>query len=295
MKRIAVIGDIILDKYDYCINRENPESSAPCYTVEKTIYKPGGAGNAAANLKTLGSKVTLFGCMGEDESAQNLKKALSEFEIQTELVSESHRPTILKERVLSFTDGRYHFRKDTEVKGYLSEEKTAELLEKIKLEKDISLIIVSDYNKGVISKQLMDGIKKMGVEIIVDPKPAHKELYKNVFLVTPNIKEARELSGNKNELLGAVSLMTEFNSNILLKRGKDGMSYFGVDDKRFDLPAEARKVVDVTGAGDTVVATFAHFYNKGYSIEDSIKLSNKAAGIAVAYPGCYQVKEKELL
>jgi len=292
-KKIIVIGDVMLDKYNKCITRENPESSAPCYTIVGTEYKPGGAGNTAANLASLGSETELISVIGEDENAQILKKSLTSLSIPCYVITDKNRPTIVKERFISATDGRYHFRADIEKKKYIEENHVSDIINRIKSQEP-SLILVSDYNKGTISENLMAEIKKLNLPIIVDPKPSHKHFYKNVFLIKPNKIEAIEMSGLEDELLGSEKLVSELETRVLLTRGKDGMSYFGLDGKRINLESEARKVFDVTGAGDTTIATFAHFFNRGKTIEESIRLASVAAGIAVAYPGCYQVTEKEI-
>ena len=289
--KITVIGDVMLDKYDYCRNRDNPESSAPCYTVERTEYKPGGAGNVAANLAKLGSNLELISVIGDDFSSNELRGILNHLSIPNRLIIDPKRPTIVKERTLSISDGRYHYRKDIERKEYISSNHVLEIVSLI----DSDLIIVSDYNKGVISERLMTELKKLRIPIIVDPKPNHKDFYKDVFMITPNIKEACEMSQIKNDLEAAEWIRRELNTNVLLTRSEKGISYRGLNLEEFDLPTEAREVFDVTGAGDTVIATVAHFLNKKYPIKEAIKMANMAAGIAVGYPGCYQVSEKELL
>lgn len=291
-KKIVVIGDVILDKYDYCINRHNPESSAPCYTVINTEYKPGGAGNVAANLASLGADFVLISVLGDDPESLILREVLEEKNIPHDLILDRERKTIVKERVLSKIDGRYHLRKDIEKKQYITQGHVQEILRKID---DAEIILISDYNKGTISKELIEGIKKLNIPIIVDPKLSHKEFYNDVFLITPNIIECKQLSGIDNAVLGAESLKEELNANIFLTRSKKGVSYFGLNGERFDFPTEAKTVFDVTGAGDTVISTFTHFFARGFEIKESIRLANKAAGIAVAHPGCYQVTEKEIL
>ena len=293
-KKIVVIGDIMLDKYNKCVNRENPESSAPCYTIIDTEYKPGGAGNVAANLASLGSKTEIISVIGEDENSKILRNSLVSLCIPCYVIVDKKRQTIVKERFISAIDGRYHFRADREKKQYIEENHVSDIIKTIKKSEDCSLILVSDYNKGVISENLMAELKKLNIPIIVDPKPAHKDFYKGVFLLKPNIKEVREMSKLEEEIVASELLRDELQTRILLTKGKDGMSYFGLNGKRIDLESEARKVSDVTGAGDTTVAAFAHFFNKGKSIEESVMLANIAAGIAVAYPGCYQVTEKEI-
>lgn len=290
--KIAVIGDIMLDKYDFCRNRNNPESSAPCYTVERTEYKPGGAGNVAANLARLEDDFVLLGVAGADENGQTLLAALDRLKIPKIILKDEGRPTIVKERTLSSIDGRYHFRKDTEMTDYIQENHVAEVIERVR---GFELIIVSDYRKGMISERLMTELKKTGIPILADTKPEHKNLYKGVFMIKPNSKEATQMAGINDEIRAAERLVSDLETSVLLTRGERGISFFGINGDRFDFPASARKVVDITGAGDTVIATFAHFLAENSPIRECVRLANKAAGIAVEYPGCYAVSEAEIL
>ena len=294
MGKIAVIGDVILDVYHFCNNRENPESSAPCFTLERTEYKPGGAGNVAANLARLGSECVLISVVGEDEESRKLDRILNSFNVKSCFIQDIKRETIVKERYLSANDGRYHFRADFEKKAYIESAHIGEILKRIE---DCSLIIVSDYNKGVISKELMEQLKKRNIQIIADTKPSHIDFFNQIDLIKPNIKEVREMTGINNELEAAKFLCQKLQTNVLLSRGKDGISYFGKLGERYDFSSSipSEKVLDVTGAGDTVIATYAHFMNKGKSPADCAKLANIAGGISVQYPGCYQVSEEEIL
>lgn len=292
MKKIAVIGDVMLDKYDYCSNRDNPENSAPCYRIERTEFKPGGAGNVAANLTKLGSETILIGVVGNDHYSDHLIEVLEKSGIKHFFIKDKERQTVVKERTLSSTDGRYHIRKDREQKRYIDDNHVAEIIEKIK---GYDMIVVSDYNKGTVSRSLMERVISLNIPAIVDPKPIHRDFYKNVFMITPNVKEAREMAGLEDELSAAEKLKTELNTNILLTRSEHGIMYLGLDGQRIEFPADTKKVFDVTGAGDTVLASFAHFHLKGYPLEGCIKFANKAAGIAVGYPGCYQVSENEII
>ncbi|MFH1711365.1 MAG: PfkB family carbohydrate kinase [Nanoarchaeota archaeon] len=295
MGKIAVIGDVLLDRYDYCVNRDNPESSAPCYTVLRVEYKPGGAGNVAANLKSLGADADLIAVVGNDFHAGLLKMVLDEKGVSTKLIRDINRATIVKERALSESDGRYHFRLDHEKADDINLEHAEEVINLIR-SNGYELILVSDYNKGMITRDLVDSLKKTGLPIIIDPKEAHKDFYSDVFMIKPNIKEARKMAGLENEIDAAEKLRDELNSNILLTKGQDGVSYFGLDGERFNFPSQAHNgVLDVTGGGDTFIATFAHFYSKGKGIRECVRLANKAGGIAVGYPGCYSVSEKEVL
>jgi len=289
--KIAVIGDIMLDMYDYCKNRENPESSAPCYTVINTEYKPGGAGNVAANLAKLGSNLELISVIGNNHISDDLIKKLDELKIAHKLIRDPNRQTILKERTLSIQDGRYHNRKDREIIEPIGSNHICDIIE---YAKNADLIIVSDYEKGLITSGLMKKLAETKIPILVDPKPNHKACYKNIHMITPNVKEAIAMTGIQDEILAAEKLLKELNTNVLLTRSEKGISYFGLNGDRYDFPAEAKEVFDVTGAGDTVIATFAHFLNKKYDLKEAIRLANKAGSISVGHVGCYQVSEKEL-
>lgn len=292
--KIAVIGDLMLDQYDLCKNRDNPESSGPCYKVERTEYKPGGAGNVAANLAKLGADMLLIGALGEDENARVLTDSFQKLKIQNKTIVDKNRPTIVKQRILSAADGRYHFRLDREIIEEITENHTAEIINAIK---EYDLIIVSDYRKGVVSQGLMDALRATGKRIMVDTKSEHRDFYKGVFMIKPNASEAKKMANMDDELAAAAKLKDELETNVLLTRGAEGISYFGKNGERYDFAAaaEEHEVVDITGAGDTVIATFAHFLAKDYPIQECVRLANKAAGIAVRYPGCYAVSEKEIL
>jgi len=289
-RKIAVIGDVMLDKYRYCIPRKNPEhKSAPCYLVRRKDYKPGGAGNAAANLASLGADFKLISIVGSDHYARVLEDILLDFKVPCEFIRDPKRQTTVKERI--FVENDYKERIDEEEIEYIEENHVQEILDKIK---DASLILVSDYRKGMVSSRLMDGLRAQNIPIIVDAKPEHTSFYRNVFLVKPNVEEIREMTGIKDELLAGETLMKQLNSNVLLTRGDLGISYFGLNGRRYNFPVEKRNVIDVTGAGDTAIATFCHFLTKERKLEECIHLANKAAGISVCHPGCYHITEKEL-
>ncbi|MFH1290764.1 MAG: PfkB family carbohydrate kinase [Nanoarchaeota archaeon] len=296
--RIAIFGDVLLDRYDYCENRGNPESSAPCHRVKKTLFLPGGAGNVAANLAALGAEVVLFGLVGRDEHGRCLIDELSKLNISQRLLTDETTRTIVKQRILSTSDGRYH--------GRLDFGDDAAAIEKIKslnskiLDKISPLItngfdacIVSDYDKGFITSELMNEIKKIGTPIYVDPKN-NKNLYRNVELIKPNRVEISAMVSARTDQEKAEQLSKELNTNVLLTLGENGMYYAGKEGSSFSLPAHTSEVSDVTGCGDTVIATLAFYRTLGKSMKESIELSNKAAGISVQHIGCYHVKREEI-
>jgi rfaE bifunctional protein kinase chain/domain len=292
MVKICVVGDVILDQYDFCSNRHNPESSAPCYTVEKTEFKPGGAGNVAANLVALGAEVTLVSVTGEDHYRDLLEEELKVMGIDVQLIPDATRPTILKQRTLSNSDGRYHFRKDFEKDHEIEDNHTEQLLEAAK--NGFDMYIVSDYAKGVVTKRLVQGLIGTGIPVIVDPKPKHSAYYYGAFMVTPNRKEVLEMAPEIDDMKAAKRLLSMLDTNVLFTRSEKGMAYFGKDGKEFSIQATAKEVFDVTGAGDTVVATLAYFLAQGKSIQESAKLANDAAAISVGHIGCYQVTKENL-
>lgn len=289
--KIAVVGDVILDKYSYGeVCRISPEAPVPILSIKKEVYKPGGAGNVAANLARLGAEVHLFSVIGADENRKILKDCLEKFEIKTFLFTDGSCPTILKQRCLS--KGHQLLRIDYESVNQIGQEQIKQL-EKNFAEYDA--VIVSDYAKGVICSEIMEIVKKAGAPIFVDPKPVNKELYKGAFFITPNILECTQLVNEEEDLKAASRLRRELNTNVLLKRSEKGLALFEKDGNELLLPAEGKYLVDVTGAGDTVIATLAFFYTKGLSIEECVRLANKAAGISISRMGCYQVNLKELI
>jgi rfaE bifunctional protein kinase chain/domain len=292
--KIIVIGDVILDVYHFCHNRENPESSAPCYTITRTEYKPGGAGNVAANLARLGSECELISVVGNDSDSSVLENILDEYMIMHLLIKDNKRNTIVKERYHSASDGRYHFRADFEKREEIANNHIEGIAGKIE---ENSLVLISDYNKGVITSSLMETLKSKKVRIIADTKPSHRDYFFGIDYIKPNAKEVKEMTGIDDEIVAGEKLAQILKTNVILTRGKEGLTYFGRNNEwmNFKPQVSPDKVLDVTGAGDSVIATFTHFLNKGYEISKCLELANKAGGISVQYPGCYQVSEKELL
>lgn len=295
MAKIAVIGDVMLDRYYYCKNRNNPESSAPAYIARRKeiIHRPGGAGNVAANLVSLKADVKLVSLAGDDADSKILTDSLDELNIPHKLIYDKRRETIVKTRALDILDGRYHFRFDIEDKLEISENHVSEIISEAK---NSNFIIISDYNKGIINSKLMSKLKSLNIPILVDPKKENLEFYKDVFLVKPNSVESREMAKKNNDLEAAKTLTKILNSNILLTRASEGIAYFGLNGDFFNYSSQPiGELKDVTGAGDSVIATFAHFYNSGRNLEECVRLANKAGSVAVGHSGCYHVKESDLI
>jgi len=255
MNKICVLGDFILDVYFQCKPRINPESNAPCFTALKAEMKIGGAGNVKENLEALGSEVDFF-YSGE-------------------------RSTKLR----VFDGNKHIFRLDDETVKYTKEElkQKEELLISDFLENSYDYVLVSDYNKGAITKKVAKVIMESKSKVIVDCKPNHFNWFKDCYLIKPNLKEFNEM---KNP--------SKF-EHVLVTKGKEGMDLLHKGKLVANFAPIKVKAVDVTGAGDTVISTLVHFLNKNYSLIESCKLANKAGAISVTHLGCYAVKEKEVL
>jgi rfaE bifunctional protein kinase chain/domain len=259
MGKICVVGDFILDVYFNCKPRHNPEGNIPCYIATKEHdMKIGGGGNVKENLETLGSEVDFF-YSGERS---------------------------VKMRI--FSDGKYIFRVDDETPKYSRDtikQKEQDLIDNI-LAEEYDYILVSDYNKGAITRNVAKTIMNTGSKVIVDCKPNHFKWFKGSYLIKPNEKEFVEMV--------KLGLNDNYFKNILVTRGSKGMELINKDGITI-IHALKTKCIDVTGAGDTVIATLTHFLNKGYPLIDSVKLANKAGAISIRHLGCYAVKEKELV
>jgi len=295
---IAVFGDVMLDRYDYCENRDNPESSSPCHRVKKTSFLPGGAGNVAANLTKLGAEVILFGLVGRDEHGKHLINELSKRGIYQRLLTDEKIKTIVKQRILSESDGRYHCRLD--FGDHLEEIEKIKSLNQGAVEKIAPLIangfdavIISDYDKGFVTQELVNEIKKLNIQIYVDPKKS-KALFQGVELIKPNGKEISAMVSGNDDREKAEILSKELNTNVLLTLGEKGMYFIGKDGTYFELPVHKVEVSDVTGCGDTAIATLVFYRTLGKSMRESIELANKAAGISVQHVGCYHVSRGEI-
>lgn len=295
MQKIALIGDLMLDIYHHTTKRHNPEGKdIPCRTVSKTEYMPGGAGNVAANLAKLGSNFIFIGLVGNDPESQILRYELEKRKIPHQLILDESRPTIVKERFMLLPEGKEEYRADYEKTHPATEEAINQIKKAIN---GAELILISDYNKGLITKELIDELKKTNIKILVDTKPAHHTFFDNVFLIKPNEVESKEMTGLSDDIESARILRDKLNTNILLTRGERGLSYFNKEKSiELNIPVHKndREFIDVIGAGDNVIATLAHFISKGWDIEKAIKAANISAGISVTYPGCHPVSEEEI-
>jgi len=290
--KILIVGDIILDEYlQGTVSRVSPEAPVPVLRPDDRELRLGGAANVASNVKTLGSKVELIGVVGKDTAAKELRALLKSKSIRTSLTN-SDKTTVHKLRLLA--GQQQLLRLDTE-ESFTKKEWLATKNAFSKKLKGFSAVIVSDYGKGTLFDVpfLIKESKKRNIPVFIDPKGNNFNKYKGAYIITPNFLEfSTEVGGvssesdftNKaNKLIKKLALQA-----LLVTRGQEGMTLFKKDRgkiNRTDFPTEAKDVFDVTGAGDTVIASLASAQSSGMSLEDSVKLANVAAGIVVGKSG----------
>jgi D-beta-D-heptose 7-phosphate kinase/D-beta-D-heptose 1-phosphate adenosyltransferase len=311
--RVLVVGDVMLDQFIWGgVSRISPEAPVPVVDFSRESFMPGGAANVARNLVSLQTPAELFGAIGNDDAAKKLLKLLGEQSIGGDgLVKSSARHTSIKTRIVAHQ--QQVVRIDRETRGALDAKTTARLIAEI--EKQISkadAVIVGDYGKGVVTQPLLDGIKKLcharGIWLSLDPKPVHHLNLSNLSLITPNRKEAFELAdlpdetknvnpfADKNLMLVAECLLKELNPALLLiTLGELGMLLCQRGQKPFHIPTVAQEVFDVSGAGDTVIASFTLAIAAGASPVEAAILSNHAAGIVVGKVGTAVTTPEELV
>lgn len=290
--RVAVVGDVMLDSYVYgSVERISPEAPVLVLKEEKIDYGLGGAANVAANISSLGGEVFLFGYVGEDKEKDLLISKVRERKINSFLFPVLEMTT-KKTRYIG--NGQQQvLRSDREVYAQVNGNLEEGVAKEISLVKP-QIIIASDYAKGCLTENLFYQIKRFSnSRIIVDPKPKNKNNYKGNYLMTPNLKEGREMTGLEEVNEIGEKLQREFSENILLTRGKDGMSLFE-GDRIVNFPTQAREVYDITGAGDTVISVMALGLAAGLSLSDSAYIANHAAGIVVGRAGAATVLPSEL-
>ncbi|MFB0981342.1 MAG: bifunctional D-glycero-beta-D-manno-heptose-7-phosphate kinase/D-glycero-beta-D-manno-heptose 1-phosphate adenylyltransferase HldE [Alteromonadaceae bacterium] len=297
---VLVVGDIMLDQYWYGpTQRISPEAPVPIVKINQEENRPGGAANVALNIASIGGRVTLAGITGEDEAAQHLKKQLSALNINCEFDQQKNIPTIKKLRVMSRNQQliRLDFEESlADVDKSSLEEKVAAQLA------NHDLLLLSDYSKGTLSdvQNLIILAKNQGKAVLVDPKGTDFERYRGATLLTPNLSEFEAVVGECKTESDIVSkgqtLLVELDLEaMLVTRSEQGMTLLRRDHEEFHLPTRAREVYDVTGAGDTVIATLALAIAAKAEYKQASALANMAAGIVVGKLGTSTVSEAELL
>jgi D-beta-D-heptose 7-phosphate kinase/D-beta-D-heptose 1-phosphate adenosyltransferase len=304
---VVVVGDVMLDVFVFGqVTRISPEAPVPVVRVTEETERLGGAANVALNVRSLGGLVALVGVVGDDRAGVHLAEASIARGVDARLVSIAARPTTVKTRIMAHQ--HQMVRTDREVTEPIDATVETRLLAQIaKVLKKGSALIVSDYHKGVVTRPFMRALialaRSREVRVLVDPKVRNIGFFKGAFLVTPNQKEAEEISGiairTDGDAERAVHRIAQRagSQGALVTRGEEGMSLGLRVGRKFSywhVRATAREVFDVTGAGDTAIATLALALVAGALPHEAMVLSNLAAGVAVGKLGTSSVTPAEI-
>jgi rfaE bifunctional protein kinase chain/domain len=304
-KRVAVIGDLMLDRYFWgSVTRISPEAPVPVVEVESESTRLGGAANVANNIASLGGTPFMVGVVGDDDSGKALTAIVAESGFPSEgILVDPARPTTVKTRVIAHH--QHVVRVDREVKYDIAEGVQSRLLDVLRRNAGtLDAIIIEDYNKGVVVKtlikELVEFAKKNRIIITVDPKFNNFFEYKQVTVFKPNRKETEEALGvrlndqTSVEQAGRTLLERLEAENVLLTLGERGMTLVEGGGQMTHVPTAARKVADVSGAGDTVVSTLTMILAAGGSIREASMLANLAGGIVCGEVGIVPIDAGEL-
>jgi D-glycero-beta-D-manno-heptose-7-phosphate kinase len=299
-RRLLVLGDLMIDKYIWgTVSRISPEAPVPVVEVQKSTSCLGGAGNVEQNLKELGAAPVLVGVVGDDVEGVWIRRHAAE---SRGIIIDDKRPTTVKTRIIAHH--QQVVRVDQERKKAVAPEIEARIRAFIEKD-DIEGLVISDYNKGIVTRSLMEAVLPMArrkkIPVFVDPKVENFGFYSPITFIAPNHHEAAkvvlhpclteaEVERAGREILAMIS--TKF---LIIKRGEQGMSIFEEGGKPIHIPTIAREVFDVTGAGDTVIAAAALALLAGATILEAAVIANAAAGVVVGKIGTAACSPQELL
>ena len=304
-RTIMVIGDLMLDHYIWGkVDRISPEAPVPVVEVNEEKFRLGGAGNVANNLLSLGARVLLSGVKGADSHGDILMGILGDYGIPTDkILTDPRKGTIVKTRIIAHT--QQIARLDREDRSAIPDGLREEMIRGIReCIGRVDAVIISYYAKGVVGRSLIEQVVELtrdnGVIVCVDPKERNFPFYRNVDVITPNTKELSFGAGIKiesyDDIIEAARRVRSALScgTVLVTRGEHGMSLFEKDSEPIDIPAMARAVFDVTGAGDTVISCFTLALVSGASAREAAIIANTAAGLVVAEVGAASVTRETL-
>lgn len=311
MANVLVVGDIMVDHFIWGkVRRISPEAPVPVVEVSNDSLLWGGCANVAKNIYSVGGQVYLAGVVGDDATGRRLLDELMENKIPTAgVIVDPTRHTTLKTRIVAHNQQVVRF--DRETKMPVSVECVERILQSISALSDkIRTIVISDYNKGVVTTDLLDGIREIvagkDIQVCVDPKRDDLAYYRGFDVITPNHHEAEsalgieDLNGNeagKEErvLQEAIRLLNRLHLKaLLITRGEAGMSLYESEGTVTHIPTQARAIYDVTGAGDTVIGVFSLCLAAGATYREAAEIANHAAGIVVGKVGTATVSQEEL-
>jgi len=304
-KTIAVIGDVMLDQYFWGkVQRISPEAPVPVVDIENETYHLGGAANVAQNLCSLGITPILCGLLGNDNRGKRFIEICEKVNILPDgLYKDDTRITTVKTRVIG--NNQQIVRMDREVRNEITEEGENYIFSKISNLKSLDGIIFEDYDKGTVSKKLIVQIiswaKKKDIPVFVDPKFRNFKNFEGATLFKPNkIETENGLNMKLNsveqiENAGKLLINDYKLENVLLTLGADGMMLFEKDGNIMSISTIARKIADVSGAGDTAIASLAAMYVSGATLREAAIIANFASGIVCEKPGIVAIEKQELL
>jgi D-beta-D-heptose 7-phosphate kinase/D-beta-D-heptose 1-phosphate adenosyltransferase len=305
-RRILIVGDVMLDEYLWgTVRRISPEAPVPVVELHQRSYVPGGAANAAANVVGLRGEVELIGLIGADEAGRRLQQALAALGIGLQgVVVAANRPTTTKTRIIAHS--QQVVRVDQEHREVVAGSLEDQLLGLIDDQlPEVDACLLSDYAKGIVSPALAQHLiqrgRALGKPVVVDPKGSDFVKYRQATLIKPNQHEAslffkRDLSSEKDVFDAGRQLLARLDGGgVLITRGAAGMSLFEPGRDTVHVPAEAREVFDVTGAGDTVASTLALALAAQASLEQAARLASRAAAIIVGRVGTTAIQYEDLL
>jgi D-glycero-beta-D-manno-heptose-7-phosphate kinase len=298
--RVLVVGDVMLDRYWFGdVTRISPEAPVPVLKVGKVEERPGGAANVARNIASLGAQCILLSVVGADEAGDCLQRLLNEQGgVQAMLHRDNSISTIVKLRAIARQQQLLRIDFETPPSHEVLNAKLADFHAKLPL---VDVVILSDYGKGGLAHiaEMIKAARAAGKLVLVDPKGDDYARYRGATLLTPNRSEFRDVAGSwksEEELIAkAQKLRTELGLDALLvTRSEEGMSLFRENDALHE-PTQAREVFDVSGAGDTVIATLAVMLASGADMPDAVRIANRAAGVVVGKLGTAVVTREEII
>lgn len=305
-KKVLILGDLMLDEYLIGhVSRISPEAPVPVVEVNDQVIRFGGAANVALNILTLGCEPVLAGVIGDDREADLFTSLMQERNMALDgLLKLPARPTTVKTRVIGHS--QHITRVDRESKEYLNDNDQEKMLELIRMHVPaVDAIILQDYNKGVLTPKIIEFTISLANEhgklVTVDPKFINFMNYRNVSLFKPNIKEteaalAVKIASEKDLISAGERLLKELQAqSILITRGGDGMSLFEESGMVMHVPTRARKIADVSGAGDTVIGTLTAALLGGADHREAATMANFAAGIVCEEVGIVPIDRDKLI
>ncbi len=304
--RVLIVGDVMLDRYWWgTAARISPEAPVPIVKLSKSTLSAGGAANVAINVAGLGAIPILLGIVGVDSDADSIRRILQSTGVETlDIIGVENRPTTVKTRVIAHS--QQVVRVDQERNDPISVNIEGDIEERLKtLVADTDVVVISDYAKGLLTNRLLNTLiteaKISGKSILVDPKGKDYTKYCGATLLTPNSREAAQACNLSEEDASTIveiagnRLLHELDiGSLLITQGEAGMTLFRHDLEAKHFPTAARRVYDVTGAGDTVIATLATAIGAGSDIETAVEIANLAAGVVVERIGTSAVTIEDI-